>query len=53
MNQLGESETKLEGGLVRLTAWVEERNIAFLICSVGMAVMLLWAGSFKMTRPRC
>ncbi|SDE97020.1 DUF417 family protein [Terriglobus roseus] len=50
MNQLGELEKKLEGGLVRFAAWVEERNIAFLICSIGMTVMLLWAGSFKMTR---
>jgi len=51
MNQLNKFEMKMEDGLVRLAAWIEERNIAFLISSIGMVVMLLWAGSFKMTRP--
>jgi uncharacterized membrane protein YkgB len=51
MNQSNEFEAKVEGGLVRLAAWIEERNVAFLISSIGMIVMLLWAGSFKMTRP--
>src|SRR6201990_2195035 len=37
--------------LTRVAAWVSERNIPFLICSIGMIVMLLWAGSFKMTAP--
>ena len=51
MNQANKFETKVEGGLVRLAAWIEERNLAFLVSSIGMIVMLLWAGSFKMTRP--
>jgi uncharacterized membrane protein YkgB len=42
---------RVEGGLVRLAAWIDERNIAFLVISLGTVVMLLWAGSFKMTRP--
>jgi uncharacterized membrane protein YkgB len=42
---------KAESGLVRLAAWVDRRNLAFLVTSIGMIVMLLWAGSFKMTRP--
>lgn len=37
--------------LTRVAAFVVDRNIAFLVCSVGMIVMLLWAGSFKMTAP--
>jgi reactive chlorine resistance protein C len=28
-----------------------DRNVPFLITSVGMIVMLLWAGSYKMTAP--
>ena len=28
-----------------------DRNLPFLVCSIGMIVMLLWAGSFKMTAP--
>jgi len=34
-----------------LAAWIHDRNIPFLIISIGMIVMLLWAGSYKMTAP--
>jgi uncharacterized membrane protein YkgB len=51
MNESNKFAMKIESGLVQLAAWIEERNIAFLISSIGMVVMLLWAGSFKMTRP--
>ena len=37
--------------LTKIAAFVAERNIAFLVCSIGMIVMLLWAGKFKMTAP--
>lgn len=37
--------------LTKLAAWVSTRNIPFLITSIGMVVMLLWAGSYKMTVP--
>jgi uncharacterized membrane protein YkgB len=37
--------------LVRLAVWIYDRNIPFLIASVSMIVMLLWAGAFKMTAP--
>jgi uncharacterized membrane protein YkgB len=37
--------------LTRLAAWVNDRNLPFLVTSIGMIVMLLWAGSYKMTRP--
>src|ERR1700752_3160705 len=37
--------------LTKLAAWINERNIPFLIISIGMIVMLLWAGSYKMTAP--
>jgi uncharacterized membrane protein YkgB len=37
--------------LINLAAWVNERNLPFLITSIGMIVMLLWAGSYKMTAP--
>jgi uncharacterized membrane protein YkgB len=30
-------------------AWISDRNVPFLLTSIGMIVMLLWAGSFKMT----
>jgi membrane-bound ClpP family serine protease len=29
--------------LTRLAAWLSDRNVAFLVISVGMIVMLLWA----------
>jgi reactive chlorine resistance protein C len=37
--------------LTKLAAWIHDRNIPFLIISIGMIVMLLWAGSYKMTAP--
>jgi uncharacterized membrane protein YkgB len=37
--------------LTRLAAWIDDRNVAFPVISVGMIVMLLWAGSYKMTAP--
>jgi reactive chlorine resistance protein C len=40
-----------KSSLTKLTAWTNDRNIPFLITSVGMIVMLLWAGSYKMTAP--
>src|SRR5260370_22481987 len=40
-----------KSNLTKLAAWINERNIPFLITSIGMIVMLLWAGSYKMTAP--
>jgi len=37
--------------LIRLAAWIADHNIPFLVTSIGMIVMLLWAGSYKMTAP--
>jgi uncharacterized membrane protein YkgB len=37
--------------LTKFAAWIRDRNVPFLITSVGMIVMLLWAGSYKMTAP--
>src|SRR6201995_4327095 len=37
--------------LIELAAWTNDRNIPFLVSSIGMVVMLLWAGSYKMTVP--
>src|SRR5215468_8512519 len=43
--------TQAKSPLTRLAAWIDDRNIPFLVLSLGEIVMLLWAGSFKMTRP--
>lgn len=40
-----------KSNLTRLAAWITEHNLPFLITSISMIVMLLWAGSYKMTRP--
>ncbi len=42
---------KAKSNLTKLAAWTNDRNIPFLITSIGMIVMLLWAGSYKMTAP--
>jgi uncharacterized membrane protein YkgB len=43
--------TKAKSYLTKLAAWINDRNIPFLVTSIGMIVMLLWAGSYKMTAP--
>jgi uncharacterized membrane protein YkgB len=40
-----------KSALTRLATWVSDRDLPFLVTSVGMIVMLLWAGSFKLTAP--
>ena len=37
--------------LTKLAAWIDDRHLPFLVTSIGMIVMLLWAGSYKMTAP--
>jgi uncharacterized membrane protein YkgB len=37
--------------IIRFSAWVTKQNIPFLVISTGMIIMLLWAGSYKMTVP--
>lgn len=44
-------ELVTRGPLTRLSLWVGNRNLPFLVLSIGMIVMLLWAGAFKMTKP--
>ena len=44
-------ELEAKSVLTKIAAFVADRNIPFLVCSIGMIVMLLWAGKFKMTAP--
>jgi uncharacterized membrane protein YkgB len=37
--------------ITRFSGWVSRKNLPFWVISIGMIVMLLWAGSFKMTVP--
>ena len=37
--------------LIGLAGWIYDHNLPFLVSSIGMIVMLLWAGSYKMTAP--
>jgi uncharacterized membrane protein YkgB len=47
----GDLSKHAKSNLTKLAAWINDRNIPFLVSSIGMIVMLLWAGSFKMTAP--
>jgi uncharacterized membrane protein YkgB len=38
-------------GLTKVAAWISDRDLPFLFTSISMIVMLLWAGSYKMTAP--
>jgi uncharacterized membrane protein YkgB len=51
MNSSDDLSRKAKSNLTKFAAWINDRNIPFLIASIGMVVMLLWAGSFKMTAP--
>src|SRR5262249_42347711 len=46
-----EFSTGAKSSLTRLAAWINDRNLPFLVTSIGMVVMLLWAGSYKLTAP--
>jgi uncharacterized membrane protein YkgB len=37
--------------LTKAAAWISDRSLPFLFTSISMIVMLLWAGSYKMTAP--
>jgi len=38
-------------GLTKLATWMIKHNVPFRVTSVGMVVMLLWAGAYKLTAP--
>ena len=40
-----------KSSLTKLAEWINDHNVPFLVTSIGMIVMLLWAGSYKMTAP--
>ncbi len=44
----GPSKSPLRS-LTGLAAWINDHNVPFLVTSIGMIVMLVWAGSYKMT----
>jgi reactive chlorine resistance protein C len=51
-SQLGSNTEKAaKGTILRIAAWIAERNLPFIVSSVGMIVMLVWAGAYKMTAP--
>src|ERR1700753_2172025 len=37
--------------LIALSAFVKKWDIPFFVVAIGMIIMLLWAGAFKMTHP--
>ena len=46
-----ELSIEAKSSVTKLAAWINDRNGPFLITSIAMIVMLLWAGSYKMTAP--
>jgi uncharacterized membrane protein YkgB len=40
-----------KGMLTKLVAWINDIGLPFRVISIGMIVMLLWAGAYKMTAP--
>jgi len=42
---------RAKSNVTKVAAWIRNHNLPFLVSSIGMIVMLLWAGSYKMTAP--
>jgi uncharacterized membrane protein YkgB len=40
-----------QNGIIKMASWITKQNLPFLVISIGMIVMLLWAGTYKMTVP--
>lgn len=56
MNQVSSArntptEVVAESALLRIVAWIANCNLPFVVISVGIIVMLLWTGAYKMTVP--
>lgn len=45
------NEPAAKDTLTGIATWITNRNLPFLVTSIGMIIMLLWAGAFKMTVP--
>jgi uncharacterized membrane protein YkgB len=45
------SQHARQNAVIRFSMWVTKQNLPFIIISIGMVIMLLWAGSYKMTVP--
>ncbi len=40
-----------QNAVIKFASWVTRKNLPFLVITMGMVAMLLWAGAFKMTVP--
>ena len=41
----------MKNTLTTISAWIANHNLPFVVISIGMIAMLLWAGFYKMTAP--
>lgn len=46
-----QSNTTVNSKVLKITNWVDDFNVPFIMGSASMIIMLLWAGSYKMTGP--
>ncbi|WP_345952884.1 DUF417 family protein [Mucilaginibacter sp. PAMB04168] len=51
LHNLDLNDLKKENIALKAASWVSRHNVPFLVITAGMVVMLLWAGSYKMTVP--
>lgn len=45
------SDNSGQNAIIKIASWVTRQNLPFLVISIGMVVMMLWAGTYKMTVP--
>jgi uncharacterized membrane protein YkgB len=45
------SDNAKQNVIIKFSLWVTKQNLPFLVISIGIVIMLLWAGSYKMTAP--
>jgi uncharacterized membrane protein YkgB len=51
INTANQNDNGGQNLIIKVSSWVTKQNLPFWVISVGMIVMLLWAGSYKMTVP--
>lgn len=51
INTANQNDNAGQNLIIKVSSWVTKQNLPFWVISVGMIVMLLWAGSYKMTVP--
>ena len=51
INAANQNDNAEKNLIIKVSSWITKQNLPFWVISIGIIVMLLWAGSYKMTVP--